>query len=1464
MLISPSKRHAHDTGTMLSPFYMGEIPFLSIPLDLIPSNTLTPLKDLEKLYTKENFPSSSSVQRALDKKTKAIAPKKTALQSTLIQDDTCSPEFANISVINHSVDLQAKECYPSGQAKCEATYLCSPKRKITDFDFESPAKIFQRMKAMAAQEKLHQTPLKNKRIMDMVNCQRDMLLTPIANPLLQDGQRGPRPLGKEGQEQATLAANGQPSSHNTFLGGAPNAAGLHRNIRTSAYDILPTASPAKIFLFMKEEARQRKRIVDKDALSIPIPDEGFKVPSSGKPLFTPPYSHRPQVNMNFHKVNEEYTVSSTNLSPDPVLGEKGNEGDDEMSREGKLSALHSEAETPEASKLSPLRIPTGSRPARSPHRQKRTPANADPKTLLETETLLTKMDSKTSVPYYDLCNILLLSPKVHIPRKQKSKEAEVLAAAPVSNNIRDERVVEKIILEEWIVKSIGGSSVCVEGIRTNDGGVYWHSNVIVERVQHNLVRTVTGRVYELQGTVDALSMKLAGFPSWFIKKFKFGFPEDWKVHVEQFLQERGRIQKREKQGSRPNIKGHNPGREEDLQKKQSKVTRKARSLRHNSSSSDADGHKERPRMKVTEEKTRKALAKESKLRRTSPRIACNNQQSPVDTDLVELTYDVSPQERISKIPPSKSKSATSEKSTPTLQSVLSEGAVSRSGRLIKPRLKFWCGQRLVVDKNCNITIDMGGKNYLGDTTVTLSDKCDRKKTTPIATKLSKTTPKPSGVDSATHGGVISSKKKSTNKSIPNDKTYSKIQSASNTEESENEKFQQNSPVVILTPMNSKSQLQKKCVKYNVHYESIRASIADTSVFESESEFETKLRTKRNNLDFKGTPQTALSVPENLSQDNHAQTESTDQDIEEFGHLSVKRKPRTASERRVLKCQQSENNVVKQSSSQNATSRQTSSLNGTSPFNRREHLGSAQLLSALAHTEKSDQNSSKKRTSKNFVQRDDNETVGSLTRNQTRSRTTTLTRNGKAPLETAGAEDEDYHPRASTKGAQRSRSSEDDECKPKASTKRNAPRSRNTEEYQPRAFTKNNARSSRSTDDEEYQPRASTKRNSQRSRSTDEEYQPKVSTKRNAPRSRRIDDEDYQPRALTKNNAPSSRSTDDEEYQPRASTKENAQRSRSSDEEYQPTASTRRNMQISRIADDEEYQPRASTKSVKRSRSTSASSSTSPCRTRRERSYEPFPLVAQEEKWTENEVQRLYRAVSSLPKHKNGFWLDVAMAVESRSAEECQEKYLEKQQAKTSRTQLKKKPGKATKKNKENGSEEKMVKITAKVGTLKRKKQMREFLEHLPKDDHDDFFTATPFQTKTVKLPTLRGCHEDDLFQLSQTNPTTPTSSIFPLADTPQCEHISPGMLGSINRSDNEKYVYRMIKNTKADTFKIRGRVEKKTGAPSYATPISRRTSSLTKGLKDASVIGKLFKPVEHIPSDEEEDSYFSSSSPDGK
>ncbi|XP_067151815.1 mis18-binding protein 1 [Apteryx mantelli] len=271
---------------------------------------------------------------------------------------------------------------------------------------------------------------------------------------------------------------------------------------------------------------------------------------------------------------------------------------------------------------------------------------------------------------------------------------------------------------------------------------------------------------------------------------------------------------------------------------------------------------------------------------------------------------------------------------------------------------------------------------------------------------------------------------------------------------------------------------------------------------------------------------------------------------------------------------------------------------------------------------------------------------------------------------------------------------------------------------------------------------------------------------------------------------------------------------------------------------------------------SAAKSREPEREKVQKSLDFFPRTTDD--WTEKELQKLYRAVAAFPKHKNGFWVEVAMAVGSRSAEECHQKYVEEQQAKGSKTCAAKTTasGKPEKKDKKEP-----VMVTAKVGTFKRKQQMRDFLDHMPKENHDDIFSATPFQNRRVKLPTFRGSQEDDEddFALTDNNPVTPSSALFPLVKTPQCEHISPGMLGSINRNDYDRHVFRMQKKTQGSKGAW-DNVRKKAAAAVAATPASCRATKFTfdKKAQQAAVVGQLFVPTAAESSEEEEeDSYFS-------
>ncbi|XP_050988574.1 mis18-binding protein 1 [Labeo rohita] len=237
------------------------------------------------------------------------------------------------------------------------------------------------------------------------------------------------------------------------------------------------------------------------------------------------------------------------------------------------------------------------------------------------------------------------------------------------------------------------------------------------------------------------------------------------------------------------------------------------------------------------------------------------------------------------------------------------------------------------------------------------------------------------------------------------------------------------------------------------------------------------------------------------------------------------------------------------------------------------------------------------------------------------------------------------------------------------------------------------------------------------------------------------------------------------------------------------------------------------------------------------------------KWTEEELQKLHEAVNSLPKHKSGYWAHVAYIVGTRSAEECQEQYNSNQKTnKRSRKRAQKKPAATEDPGKE------IVEITAKAGTLKRRQQMRHFLDHMPKDDHDDVFANSPMHNKQIKLPVFAANGEDEDFSLLQ-NPQTPSSSISTAAKTPQCLHISPGMLGSINKKDMDKYIFHLQKNQKE-------RKRGKKAAPMEKltpTPVVKKALKRCVAEDDDFVVWNMLSDKD-IPSQaddsDEEDDYF--------
>ncbi|MCJ8737087.1 hypothetical protein PDJAM_G00019800 [Pangasius djambal] len=237
-------------------------------------------------------------------------------------------------------------------------------------------------------------------------------------------------------------------------------------------------------------------------------------------------------------------------------------------------------------------------------------------------------------------------------------------------------------------------------------------------------------------------------------------------------------------------------------------------------------------------------------------------------------------------------------------------------------------------------------------------------------------------------------------------------------------------------------------------------------------------------------------------------------------------------------------------------------------------------------------------------------------------------------------------------------------------------------------------------------------------------------------------------------------------------------------------------------------------------------------------------------WTDKELQKLHEAVNSLPKHKSGYWVNVSLVVGTRSAEECQKQYTALYQ-----THGRSKGKHKAKTSKMDETAKETAPITAKVGTLKRKKQMWDFLDHMPKDDHDDVFAGSPMRNKQMKLPVWSTNGDEPDFGHLQ-NPQTPRSSMFSSVKTPHCLHITPGMLRSVNRDNNDKYIYHLQK------VKRQGNHGGKVSLKDKFTPVPsvRKTKKRCVAEDDDFIVWNMLSdkdgPSMRGEEEEEEDDYF--------
>ncbi|KAJ1363755.1 hypothetical protein KIN20_023686 [Parelaphostrongylus tenuis] len=103
---------------------------------------------------------------------------------------------------------------------------------------------------------------------------------------------------------------------------------------------------------------------------------------------------------------------------------------------------------------------------------------------------------------------------------------------------------ERISLRLWAFRFINcehaeSFGVTVEGYRANDPTETvlrnWHSTAIEERISSSLLRSRTGSIYELRGSIDKDLAYLYGYPTDLVSAFTDGFPENWKHLLKKFF-----------------------------------------------------------------------------------------------------------------------------------------------------------------------------------------------------------------------------------------------------------------------------------------------------------------------------------------------------------------------------------------------------------------------------------------------------------------------------------------------------------------------------------------------------------------------------------------------------------------------------------------------------------------------------------------------------------------------------------------------------------------------------------------------------------------------------------------------------------------------------------------------------------------------------------------------------------------
>jgi hypothetical protein len=82
--------------------------------------------------------------------------------------------------------------------------------------------------------------------------------------------------------------------------------------------------------------------------------------------------------------------------------------------------------------------------------------------------------------------------------------------------------------------------IILEGVRQGPDGTQgaqlWHSSLIVKRLSPTQFMTASGKIYGVEGSIDADGMRDSTWSDDLIAAFQHGFPSDWLDRLDPFLQ----------------------------------------------------------------------------------------------------------------------------------------------------------------------------------------------------------------------------------------------------------------------------------------------------------------------------------------------------------------------------------------------------------------------------------------------------------------------------------------------------------------------------------------------------------------------------------------------------------------------------------------------------------------------------------------------------------------------------------------------------------------------------------------------------------------------------------------------------------------------------------------------------------------------------------------------------------------